>query len=102
MNMNRQIKLNRATRGEIADNVRDAWLLENPRPFLPISPAGQDLKDLENWKTEQVRIRRQTLNALDTFSSVNQLEEMWPAITPFVPGYLVNPEKNLDLPKKAA
>lgn len=101
MKLNRNIKLNPQIRQEMADAVQAAWLAKNPRPTVPIAPTGPQLQALNRWRKGQDEIRRQFLNALNTFQSVNQLEELWPKAMDFVPDYLINPEKFLKLPEAA-
>lgn len=60
--------------------------------------SGEKLKALQEWKERRDGIEQQCMNALETFTSVNQLSDLWPEILPFVPGYLVNPSKEFKLP----
>lgn len=98
MNLNRTIKLTKPIRKEIAENCRLKWMVQNPRPKCPPPVSGDQLKTLMQWKESRDVIEQQCMNALETFTSVNQLSDLWPEILPFVPGYLVNPSKEFQLP----
>lgn len=60
--------------------------------------SGDKLKALDAWKQQRDGIEQQCVNVLETFSSVNQLSELWPEVLPYVPSYLIDPSKDFQLP----
>ena len=60
--------------------------------------SGDKLKALDAWKQQRDSIEQQCVNVLETFSSVNQLSELWPEVLPHVPSYLIDPSKDFQLP----
>lgn len=60
--------------------------------------SGENLKALNAWRECRDSIEQQCMNVLETFSTVNQMAELWPEIMPFVPSYVINPSKEFELP----
>ena len=60
--------------------------------------SGDHLKALGAWREYRDSLEQQCMNALETFSTVNQMSELWPEILPFVPKYVIDPSKEFKLP----
>lgn len=65
---------------------------------MPVPMNGEDLKELDGWKNRRDAIEQQCLNALETFTTVNQIHDLWPEALKLVPDYLVEPEKYFRIP----
>ena len=98
MPFNRTIKLTKPIRQGVISNVFITWSNRTPRPEMSRIPEANQLSSLHKWKAEREVLEDQVAAALDTFSTVNQLEELWPAILPFVPSWATDPEKHITLP----
>jgi len=98
----RAIKLTKPLRAEIRTNVMAAWDKENPRPDVKLPHSPLALTQLNNWREARVLIITQTANLLDSFSTLEQASEYWPAIMKFFPSYMLEPTKHCKLPKRAA
>lgn len=98
----RAIKLTKPLRTEIRANVMAAWDKENPRPDVKLPHSAQALVHLNTWRDARALMVTQTTNLLDSFSTLEQASECWPAIMKFFPSYMLEPAKHCKLPKRAA
>lgn len=65
---------------------------------MPLPMSGENIKQLDEWKTNRDTIEQQCLNALETFTTVNQIQDLWPEAMILVPDYLVEPAKYFKIP----
>lgn len=62
----------------------------------------QKMLDVEDahgeWTQQRKELERETKLVLDSVNTTNQLIEAWPAVEPFFPAYIANPDKGIRLP----
>lgn len=102
MILNRTIKLNKQIRAMIIDKFLEQILLEDPRPTIDDPRTAAKIKAREDWMKRRISAQTQLAGILDTFSSVNQLEDLWPELFAFVPQEILDPSKHFHLPKGPA
>jgi hypothetical protein len=71
-------------------------VIQDDAPPMVAHKAAREAR--KEWKAEYTRLRRETADLLDQFSSTKQLREGWPDMVPYLPPHIADPDRAVTLP----